>query len=77
MSHYGSELQKRLGDVNSKTVTVHLRVLEKYHVINREVYAEIPPRVEYSLTEYGKAVIPVFEALWAWGASLPLPHKNK
>jgi DNA-binding HxlR family transcriptional regulator len=71
-----TELQKRLGDVNSKTVTDHLRVLERYHVIDRVVYAEVPPRVEYSLTEHGRAVLPVFDDLFAWGASLPRP-KNK
>jgi DNA-binding HxlR family transcriptional regulator len=71
-----TELQKRLGDVNSKTVTDHLRVLERYHVINRVVFAEVPPRVEYSLTEHGRAVLPVFEAMLAWGASLPAPREK-
>jgi DNA-binding HxlR family transcriptional regulator len=71
-----TELQKRLGDVNSKTVTDHLRVLERYHVINRVVFAEVPPRVEYSLTKHGRAVLPVFEAMLAWGASLPAPREK-
>jgi DNA-binding HxlR family transcriptional regulator len=71
-----TELQKRIGDVNSKTVTVHLRVLEKYHLINRVVYPEVPPRVEYSLTEHGKTILPVLEGIWAWGASLPRPREE-
>jgi DNA-binding HxlR family transcriptional regulator len=71
-----TELQKSMGDVNSKTVTTHLRVLEKYHLINRVVYPEIPPRVEYSLTEHGKAILPALMDIWTWGASLP-HNENK
>ena len=71
-----TELQKRMNDVNSKTLTVHLRDLEDYHIIKRVVYPEVPPRVEYSLTEQGMAVIPVFSAIKKWGLSLPSP-KNK
>jgi DNA-binding HxlR family transcriptional regulator len=66
-----TELQKRIGDVNSKTITKHLRDLERSNIINRVVFAEVPPRVEYSLTEYGKAFLPVFEAINKWGATLP------
>ena len=66
-----TELQKRMGDVNSKTITKHLRVLEEYKIITRTVYAEVPPRVEYSLTDYGKAFLPVFDGINKWGASMP------
>lgn len=66
-----TELQKRIGDVNSKTITKHLRDLERSNIINRVVFAEVPPRVEYSLTEYGMAFLPVFEAINKWGATLP------
>ena len=68
-----TELKKRMGDVNSKTVTTHLRELEKFHIINRVVYPEVPPRVEYSLTEHGKAFLPVLEVIRTWGSSLPAP----
>jgi DNA-binding HxlR family transcriptional regulator len=68
-----TELQKRMGDANSKTITSHLRDLEKYHIIHRAVYPEVPPRVEYSLTEHGKAFLPVFEVIREWGRSLPSP----
>lgn len=71
-----TELQKSMGDVNSKTITKHLRVLEKYKIITRTVYPEVPPRVEYSLTEYGKAFLPIFEAINEWGASIPQDMKS-
>lgn len=70
-----TELQRRMGNVNSKTITSHLRDLEKYHIIKRVVYPEVPPRVEYSLTEQ-EAFIPVFAAIKKWGMSLP-PPENK
>lgn len=66
-----TELQKRRKDVNSKTITQHLRFLEKNGIIERKVFAEVPPRVEYSLTEHGRAILPVFEDLLAWWSSLP------
>ena len=56
-------LQKNMGDVNSKTVTKHLRELEKNKTIKRVVYPEVPPRVEYSLTKKGKKFLPVFDAM--------------
>ena len=56
-------LQKRMGDVNSKTITKHLRDLECNKIVKRVVYADVPTRVEYSLTEKGKAFLPVFEAI--------------
>ena len=71
-----TELQKRMGDVNSKTVTEHLRFLEKNNIIGRVIYAEVPPRVEYSLTEHGEAIIPVFEDILVWGESLPSPREK-
>ncbi len=58
-----TELQKSMGDVNSKTITKHLRELENNKIIKRVVYPEVPPRVEYSLTEKGKAFLPVFDAI--------------
>jgi DNA-binding HxlR family transcriptional regulator len=55
-----------MNDVNSKTITIHLRELENLKIISRIVYPEVPPRVEYSLTEYGKALFPVYDALLTW-----------
>jgi DNA-binding HxlR family transcriptional regulator len=71
-----TELQKRMGDVNSKTITKHLRDLENYHLIHRVVYPEVPPRVEYSLTGHGKAILPVLSAILDWGRSLPPPGEK-
>lgn len=70
-----TELKKRLGDVNSKTITSHLRDLEKYQIIHREVYPEVPPRVEYSLTAYGQAFHPIFDALHKLSGVLPRQPK--
>ena len=70
-----TELQKRMGEINSKTLTCHLRYLEKYNIVDRKVYPEVPLRVEYSLTEYGRAFLPAFKAIKAWGKSLPPPRE--
>lgn len=56
------ELQEAL-PVSTKTLTLRLRELEKYDIIERKVYPEIPPRVEYSLTSKGRELQPVIEAL--------------
>jgi DNA-binding HxlR family transcriptional regulator len=66
-----TELQKSMGDVNSKTITKHLRILEECNIISRSVYPEVPPRVEYSLTRYGRAFLPIFEEIHEWGDSIP------
>ena len=71
-----TELRKRMGNINSKTLTDHLRYLEKYNIIDRVVYPEVPPRVEYSLTEHGKAFLPMFKSVKEWWMSLP-PPKNE
>lgn len=60
-------LQKKMHNVNSKTITMHLRELENLKIISRVMYPEVPPRVEYSLTEYGKGLLPVFDAMRTWG----------
>jgi DNA-binding HxlR family transcriptional regulator len=57
------ELLEALPGISTKTLTVRLRELEKHGLINRKVYAEIPPRVEYSLTEKGLELQPVLVAL--------------
>lgn len=63
---YG-ELQRRLGEITQATLTKQLRLLEDYGLISRYVYSEIPPKVEYSLTDLGKAFNPVLEELKIWG----------
>ena len=62
-----SQLQRRLGKITQKMQTQQLRELERDGLIHREVYAEVPPRVEYSLTELGLSVVPILEQMCAWG----------
>jgi len=63
---YG-ELKRSLPKITHKMLTQQLRELEADEIINRKVYPEIPPKVEYSLTLLGKSVIPVIDLLREWG----------
>ncbi|MEA3466380.1 MAG: helix-turn-helix domain-containing protein [Thermodesulfobacteriota bacterium] len=62
-----SQLQRRLGKVTQKMLTQQLRDLERDGLVYRQVYAEVPPRVEYSLTELGRSVIPILDLMCRWG----------
>lgn len=61
------ELKKSIGNVSQKVLTAQLRTMEDSGLINRTVYAEVPPKVEYSLTELGRSLKPVLDALQNWG----------
>ncbi|MEI3305251.1 MAG: helix-turn-helix domain-containing protein [Dysosmobacter sp.] len=61
------ELKKSIGNVTQKVLTAQLRDMEDKGLVNRKVYAEVPPRVEYSLTDLGKSLKPVLDAMWDWG----------
>lgn len=61
------ELKKTIGAVSQKVLTAQLCAMEESGLVHREVYAEVPPRVEYSLTELGKGLKPILDSLWAWG----------
>lgn len=63
-----SELQKGLPGVNAKMLTKQLREMEEDRIITRKVFAEVPPRVEYAITDFGKTLIPILQALCTWGA---------
>ena len=61
------ELKRSVGNVSQKVLTAQLRAMEANELVHREVYAEVPPRVEYSLTELGKSLKPILDSMWAWG----------
>ncbi len=61
------ELKKSIGNVSQKVLTAQLRAMEKSGLLTRTVYAEVPPRVEYALTELGKSLKPILDAMWNWG----------
>ena len=65
-----SALRRSLEGISEKVLASQLRELEQAGVVHREVYPEVPPRVEYSLTEKGTDLIPVLEGLHAWGAAM-------
>ena len=62
-----SELKRLTNGVTQKMLTQTLRDLEKFGLIHREVYPVIPPKVEYSLTEYGKEILPILEKIQEFG----------
>ena len=61
------ELQRKLPGATRRVLNVQLNQLEDHELISKKIYAELPPRVEYSLTEFGQSVLPVIRALGKWG----------
>lgn len=61
------ELRKSLTGISQKVLTQQLRTMEGNGLVNREVFAEVPPRVEYSLTELGRSMQPILDAMYKWG----------
>ncbi|MBR1724876.1 MAG: helix-turn-helix transcriptional regulator [Ruminococcus sp.] len=62
-----NELQKDLEGISQKVLTESLRSMERDGIVIRTVYAEVPPRVEYSLSELGETLRPILDAMQAWG----------
>ena len=62
-----SELQRRMHGVTQRMLTLQLRELEADGLVHREVYPQVPPRVEYSLTELGRTLEPIVRAMLSWG----------
>ena len=61
------KLHKQIGEITSKMLTQQLRELEHDGLILRNVYPQVPPKVEYSLTKYGETLLPVLESMAIWG----------
>ena len=65
--HRLSELRRAIPGVSQKVLVQQLRELEEHGIVDREVFAEVPPRVVYSLTKLGKTLAPIVDALCDWG----------
>jgi DNA-binding HxlR family transcriptional regulator len=63
-----SDLRRSIPDVTQKMLTDRLKELERDGIVRREVYAVVPPKVEYSLTQYGEGLKPILAAMAEWGA---------
>ncbi|MCO8193303.1 MULTISPECIES: helix-turn-helix domain-containing protein [Anaerofustis] len=61
------ELKKSIGAISQKVLTSNLREMENDGLVNRTVYAQVPPKVEYSLTQTGKSLKPVIDSMIVWG----------
>ena len=61
------ELKKSIGHVSQKVLTAQLRDMEESGLLSRKVYAEVPPRVEYTLTPLGRSLKSILDSMWAWG----------
>ena len=71
-----SELRRAIANATPKMLTQQLRELEAQKLISREVFPVVPPKVEYSLTELGKSLMPILVAMRDWGASYMRKNKN-
>lgn len=69
------ELRRSIGNVSQKVLTAQLRDMEACGLVDRRVYAEVPPRVEYSLTELGRSLRPILDAMWAWGEAYKVKNR--
>lgn len=64
-----SELQRRISSITPKVLTQRLRQLERDGLVRRQLYAEVPPRVEYEITNLGASLAPIFAQLTSWGTA--------
>ena len=70
------ELRKSVGGISQKVLTAQLRAMEESGLVHREVYAEVPPRVEYSLTELGESLRPILDSMRIWGEKYKQSHEE-
>jgi DNA-binding HxlR family transcriptional regulator len=61
------ELERSLGGISPRTLSLRLRALEEEGIVERHTFPEVPPRVEYALTEKGRALVPLIESMRAYG----------
>ncbi len=71
------ELKKSIGSVSQKVLTANLRSMEESGLLSRKVYAEVPPRVEYTLTETGYSLEPVLDVMAEWGKQYKQKNEEK
>ncbi|GIN19654.1 MAG TPA: HxlR family transcriptional regulator [Bacillus bacterium] len=64
-----SELKRLMPDITQKMLTKQLRELEEEDIINRVVYPQVPPKVEYSISDYGRSLQPVLDVMHEWGST--------
>ncbi len=69
------ELKKSIGHVTQKVLTANLRDMEEKGLLTRKVYAEVPPRVEYTLTELGYSLKPILDAMEHWGTAYKVKNE--
>ncbi|WP_448635458.1 winged helix-turn-helix transcriptional regulator [Pedobacter panaciterrae] len=62
-----SELQRKIPDTSRRVLNIQLKELEEHELVTRKIFPVVPPKVEYSLTEFGRTLIPVIAALGEWG----------
>src|SRR5690554_4188806 len=71
-----NELQKAMPNISKRILTLQLRELEYNDIVHREIYPQIPPKVEYSITEYGLKLTPLLHAMNEWGTA-HVQHLNE
>lgn len=75
-THRFGELQKLIPGTTKKMLTQKLRELERDDVVRRKVYAQVPPRVEYSLTRHGQSLQPILQLMASWGSRHRARHNH-
>lgn len=68
------QLHEEINEITQKTLTIKLKELEEKHIINREVFAQVPPKVEYSLTQTGEKLKPLLKQMYNWGIEYVKEH---
>ncbi|SFP52853.1 winged helix-turn-helix transcriptional regulator [Salibacterium halotolerans] len=72
-----SELKQKMPGVTQKMLTKQLRELEEEDIIQRTIYPQVPPKVEYAMTDYGRSLEPILEAMHEWGRNHTLRKRQK